>query len=200
MVEEQKKENLTKIGAILFAAAGPVEIKKLAAFLKLKESECLEFLKMLQTVYKNSLLGVDLLINSGQALLATDKFQAETVAKFIGKEIREDISSGALEVLSIVAYRGPVSRLEIDEIRGVNSSGILRNLAIRGLIERKENPNDNRSYLYEVSFDFLKNLGIDSVTKLPDYQKLSQKEIFNIVKKEDNQELLDVKNNNKNDD
>ena len=85
------------------------------------------------------------------------------------------LSSVALEVLAIIAYRGPITRSEIEEIRGANSSFILRNLAIRGLIERKENPLNNRSYIYEVSLDLIKSLGLKKITMLPNFEELSQR-------------------------
>ena len=194
MTEAEKKELTAKIGALLFAAAEPVTVEKLAKFLKLEESICFELLEELKKKYLEANLGVDVLIDQKKAALAADKFQSETIAKFIGREIREEISPSALEVLSIVAYRGPVSRLAIDEIRGVNSGAILRSLAIRGLVERKENPDDSRSFLYQTSFDFLKNLGLDSVAALPDYQRLSQKEIF--VKKEEAEDRTTNEKNN----
>jgi segregation and condensation protein B len=79
-----------------------------------------------------------------------------------------------LEVISIVAYRGPITRSEIEAIRGVNSSYTVRSLMLRGLMERIENPNDSRGYLYKISFDFLKKLGIDSVERLPEFETLSK--------------------------
>jgi len=78
-------------------------------------------------------------------------------------------------VLSIVAYRGPITRAEIEAIRGVNCSFTLRALLIRGLLDRTENIKDNRRYLYNISFDFLKKLGMDSVEKLPDWETLNKK-------------------------
>jgi len=79
-----------------------------------------------------------------------------------------------LEVLSIVAYRGPISRMDVEAIRGVNCSFTLRSLLMRGLLERIDNPADNRSYLYKISFDFLKKMGVESVEKLPDFENLSK--------------------------
>jgi len=70
----------------------------------------------------------------------------------------------------LIAYLGPISRAQIDYFRGVNSSFILRNLLMRGLIERVSESAD-RSYSYQISFDLLKHLGISKIEDLPDYLK-----------------------------
>jgi segregation and condensation protein B len=88
--------------------------------------------------------------------------------------MQEGLSKAALEVLSIIAYKGPISRAEIESIRGVNCSFTLRSLMMKGLLERIDNPKDGRGYLYKISFEFMKKLGIENIDKLPDYQELSQ--------------------------
>ena len=89
-------------------------------------------------------------------------------------------------MLAIVAYRGPISRAEIDYIRGVNCGFLLRNLSLRGLVDRKENPLDNRSFIYEASLDFLKSLGVGRLEELPDYAILKKRgqEVFSEMEKE----------------
>ena len=79
-----------------------------------------------------------------------------------------------METLSIILYQGPISRSDIDYIRGVNSQFILRNLLIRGLIERIDNPNDARSFLYKVSINLLANLGINKIEELPEYEQVKK--------------------------
>ena len=85
-----------------------------------------------------------------------------------------------METLSIVLYRGPVRKSEIDYIRGVNSATILRNLLVRGLVERKTDENNQRSFFYLPTFELLSYLGISELKELPEYEQ-TQKEI------EDNQ-------------
>jgi segregation and condensation protein B len=103
----------------------------------------------------------------------------------VKSELQDSLSNAAMEVVSIVAYRGPVSKTEIEAIRGVNCAYTLRNLLLRGLIERSDNPNDSRGYVYSISFDFLKKLGIEDVKKLPEYGILSVDERINsIISKE----------------
>ena len=100
---------------------------------------------------------------------------SELVDKFLKADVEGELSRAASEVVSVIAYRGPISRAEIEEIRGVNCSFTLRHLMIRGLIERINKPDDARAYLYKISFDFLKTLGVERVEDLPKYEELREK-------------------------
>jgi segregation and condensation protein B len=82
----------------------------------------------------------------------------------------KDLGKAGLETLSIVLYQGPLSRSEIDYIRGVNSQFIMRNLLIRGLVEKVDNPVDRRSFLYKPTLALLGYLGVSTVTDVPDYE------------------------------
>jgi segregation and condensation protein B len=77
-----------------------------------------------------------------------------------------------LETLTIIAYRGPVTRAELEQIRGVNCSIILRNLAMRGLITTASDK-QTMQVTYSITFDFLKFLGLQQQSELPDYEKLN---------------------------
>ena len=83
-----------------------------------------------------------------------------------------DLGKAGSETLAVVLYRGPVSRADIDYIRGVNCAFILRNLQVRGLVQRISNPKNARSFLYEATPDLLKHLGVTEITSLPDYQAM----------------------------
>jgi segregation and condensation protein B len=93
----------------------------------------------------------------------------ETLRK---NELKADIGKAGAETLAIILYQGPISRAEIDRVRGVNSSFILRNLLIRGLIERGHNKGRN-SYEFSASTNLLNHLGINSRTELPDFSQVA---------------------------
>jgi len=76
-----------------------------------------------------------------------------------------------LETLSVIAYNGPIARSTVDYLRGVNSGYIMRNLLVRGLINRRPDPERPYIFLYDVSFDFLKHLGLSKKEELPEYDK-----------------------------
>lgn len=96
-------------------------------------------------------------------------------------ELKRDIGKAGAETLSIVLYRGPITRSEIDFVRGVNSSFILRNLMVRGLVMREPNPKDQRALQYSASPELLMHLGVARREDLPDYQTI-QNELDRIEK------------------
>jgi segregation and condensation protein B len=73
--------------------------------------------------------------------------------------------------LSIISYAGPITRADIEYIRGVNSSFTVRSLLMRGLIEREVDPKRANAYIYSASFDLLRHLGLSNNEDLPEYQK-----------------------------
>jgi len=101
------------------------------------------------------------------------------VAQLVEQVRRDENSQGigraGLEVLAAIVYRGPLTRAEIDFIRGVNSSQILRTLTMRGLIRRVANPKDERSYLYEVTTELLATMGATHPRDMPDFDTVREK-------------------------
>ncbi|MDR3558067.1 MAG: SMC-Scp complex subunit ScpB [Candidatus Pacebacteria bacterium] len=172
-----------KIEAILFWKAEPVSIKKLASLLstddaKISEDEVKAALIELE---KNLVgRGVTLVQTDEDVMLGTAKELSPLIEQLTKDELSRDLGKAGLETLSIVLYQGPISRADIDYIRGVNSQFILRALLIRGLVERVENPADARSYLYKTTLDLLSHLGISKVTDLPEYEAVRKDiEAFN---------------------
>jgi segregation and condensation protein B len=117
--------------------------------------------------------------------LGTHPDLSELMLSIRKEELSRDIGKAGLETLSIILYKGEVARSEIDYIRGVNSSFILRNLLIRGLVERFTNPSDSRSYLYKPTFQLMSFLGITKIEDLPKYEEVEEQlEVF-IQQKDD---------------
>ena len=90
------------------------------------------------------------------------------IEKLTKEELVKDLAVRS-ETLSIIIYQGPLSRAEIDYIRGVQSNFILRNLMIRGLVEKIPNPKDQRSFLYKPTFEFLSYLGVTKIEEMPQF-------------------------------
>lgn len=163
------------IESLLFTSGEPIKITKLAKIC-VEHEECIEeAISSLSADYINNKSGLSLVRIKDTVQLVTKAENAKFIAEMMKSEIQENLSQASLEVLSVIAYRGPISRAEIEEIRGVNCSFTLRALAIRGLIEKIDNIEDTRRYLYNISFDFLKKIGIESVEKLPDWEILNKK-------------------------
>ncbi len=164
--------NLTSIlESLLFTFGHPIGFKKLAEVIEIPEKELENALNALANDYENNNRGFRLVFSDNKVQLVTASESGEAVKKLIKSDFDEDLSQAALETLAIIAYRGPVSRVVIENLRGVNCSFILQSLAIRGLIEKKNNPEDGRSYIYKVTFNFLKHIGLSRIEDLPEFKK-----------------------------
>ncbi len=171
----QQEKLKSAIESLLFISDEPIAIGKLAKLCDVDVEDVDSVLLSLESDYGAQTRGLAIIKIKDLIQLTTKADNAEIVSKMLKSEIQENLSQAALEVLAIVAYRGPISRAEIESIRGVNCSFTLRALSIRGLIDRMENIKDSRRYLYNISFDFLKKMGVESVEKLPDWDNLSKK-------------------------
>jgi segregation and condensation protein B len=161
------------VESILFSIGEPISIERLAKTVGKDRDSIKNIVQELEKDYETGNRGLRILIKNEEIQLASAPENSFYIEKLIKDELQEELTPASLETLAIVAYKGPLTRAEIEEIRGVNSSFILRNLLIRGLVERKGHPEDTRAYIYEISFNFLRKLGLKSVEELPDYKKLT---------------------------
>lgn len=160
--------------SMLFVSGEPIAVGKLSKLLGCEERTIEEMLDILEKEYLEKKGGFAILRTDGSVQLATNPDCAEYVRKLAKGEMSRNLSQSVMETLSIIAYRGPVSRGDVEAIRGVNSSFALRHLLMRGLVDRYESEEDSRIYLYKPAFAFLKSLGIRSLSDLPDYDSLSK--------------------------
>lgn len=160
-----------KIEAVLFFKNEPVSEVWLARFLACPRETISQGLDKLQE--RLSPTALSLVRQSGQVQLVSSPAMASLIETLNQEELNRDLSRPALETLAIVAYEGPVSRADIDHIRGVNSSFILRSLLIRGLIEKQEK--SGRTWVYEPSLQLWQFLGVSGREELPDFTQLSEK-------------------------
>lgn len=168
---------LAALEALLFVSGEPLAEKRLRELLDLDEQALEHSLTELQARYADdSMSGLMLIRHEGAAELATKPSESRLVEAFTKSFLQEHLSKPALEVLAIVAYRGPITRAAIEAIRGVNCSFTLRNLLLRGLIGREENPLDTREYVYTATIALLEKLGIQDQTALPDFATLARDE------------------------
>lgn len=160
----------SQIESLLFIFGHPIGFKKLAEAIEIPEKELGDALNALANDYEKNNRGFRLVFSDNKVQLVTAPESEEAVKKLIKSDFEEDLSQAALETLAIIAYRGPISRAVIEDLRGVNCSFILQSLAIRGLIEKKSNPEDGRSFIYKVTFDFLKHIGLNRIEDLPAFK------------------------------
>ncbi len=166
---EKNTDLSASIEALLFVHGESLEIKKIAQILNESESSIKTALENLNEILKDR--GLTLIFSGNRVQLATKPEFAPFLENFIKNEFEENLTPAALETLSLVAYLGPISRPRIDYIRGVNSAYTIRNLMMRGLIEKVLDAKAGNSFLYQASFDLLKYLGISRSEDLPEFEK-----------------------------
>ena len=159
----------TKLEAILFAVAKPLAKAQLKKQLDLSEEVLEEALLDLKTRWNTPTSGVHLLEHEEKVQMITNPDMADDVALFLKKEASGPLTRPALETLAVIAYRGPVTKPEIEQVRGVNCSMILRNLMIRGLIDEQQDL-QRLQPVYRVTELFLKELGLHQVSELSDFE------------------------------
>lgn len=168
----------TKIESLLFVSLKPLSSQKIAELLKADKKEVEALLEELKNDLNVGEHGIRLMQIDRKYELSTAPENGQIIRQYLQDEQTGELTRPALETLTIVAYRGPVSKADLDVIRGVNCALILRNLMIKGLIESYEDKEKMTNY-YQVTFDFLKYLGLSEARDLPDYDKLNQDENLN---------------------
>lgn len=161
------------IEALLFVLGEPVSMKRLMSISGASLDDIKKALDELEQALEET--GIRLVFGEETVGLVTAPETSKIVSEVMKEEFSGDVSKAALEALAIIVYQGPLSRSDIDYIRGVNSTFTLRNLLVRGLVERVPNPVDARSYLYKPSIDLLKYFGISRVEEVPEYTTFREK-------------------------
>ena len=154
---EMNEELKNIIECFLFISAKPVTLKRISETLELKEEELVKLLEELRDEYENRKSGIKIREISGGWEFSTREEYGEFIKKFLKKEITFTLSPPALETLSIIAYKQPIIKQEVDRVRGVDASGAFSTLLKRKLIKvsgRKKTP--GRPLLYSTTQDFLR--------------------------------------------
>lgn len=159
-------ELVVLVESLLFVAPEPVKLSNLADALDETPERIEEALAdMLAT---QALRGVRIQRQNSRIQLVTAPESAAAIERFLGLELTTKLSPAAMETLAIIAYRQPVTRAQIDELRGVASDGVLRTLVHRGLVEPGERLEQaGRPFQFRTTFDFLQHFGLQSLEDLP---------------------------------
>lgn len=177
----------SKIESLLFITTRPLSVNKIAELVEGDKSEVKAELEKLFEEYNLPGKGINLQRIENEFQMVTNVDNSQMISEFLKEEITGELTPASLETLTVVAYRGPITRAELELIRGVNCSIILRNLMIRGLIEEIEDKK-NMVEKYQITFDFLKHLGLTEASQLPEYQHLNSAEALEqlLKQKQDN--------------
>lgn len=153
--------------AYLFHTGEAHPTKKLAGVFGVSVAEVESALSELDAALAGR--GIMLVRNGDEVMLATRPEAGELILSVRKQELSDPLSKAALETLALVLYRNGATKPEIDFIRGVNSQSMLRNLLVRGLVEKVPNEDDRRITKYRATFDTLRHLGVGDVSELPDF-------------------------------
>jgi len=165
-----------QVEGLLFVADGPVSVGRLAEALEVTPTQVEQALMHLEETYTTRGLRLQRAAQSVQLVTAPE--MAARIERFLGLETRVRLSQAALETLSIVAYRQPITRPEVDAIRGVNSDSALRTLVSLGLIEAIGRATTvGHPILYGTTFEFLQYFGLSSLDELPPLEEVHSAEL-----------------------
>ena len=161
-------------------------LKDISSILEINEDETKKLIKELYNELNQDTRGIELEYFGERFKLTTKREHSKYFEKLVQNEQNNKLSDAALEVLSIIAYSGPITRVNIDKIRGVSSAYIVRKLVLKNLIEECGKSEDiGRPTLYKVTNQFLNYFGLTSIKELP--------KIKEIEKKEENDNLFETK-------
>ncbi len=172
------EQNLgAKIEALLFVSPRALSVKKLKELTFATGEEISTALDALATTYAARSSGLRLQRNGEEAQMVNAPAASQVVSDFLKAEAVSELTRPQLETLTILAYRGPLTKAELEHIRGVNVSLIIRNLLLRGLIEElAATPYGPR---YQVTFALLGHLGIARREELPEFAELANDPLIN---------------------
>ncbi len=161
-----------QLEALLFIAGRPITLESLALKLQIPQEEVEKTLEELAKEYETQQRGFDIIRLGNEAQLSTSPEYAKVVEDFLKEEVQSELTRPSLEVLTILSYRGPMTKADLENIRGINCSLILRNLLMKGLVVSHTHQGVEK---YQVSFEFLKILGLSDLKQLPEYEELNKK-------------------------
>ena len=164
----RKSDIKSAIESMLFVSGEPLALRELSNNLELKEKNVEEILSEMANEYEDKSRGIRLISINGAYQLVTKSENSEFVQKLLKKNKKHSLSQASIESLAIIAYKQPITRIDIDEIRGVKSESAIARLIERGLIKdigRLEVP--GRPILYGTTDEFLRQFGLKTIKELP---------------------------------
>ncbi len=166
------------VEALLFISPEPLPVDKIASFLDEKDKKSIRrTLQDLSKDYEERCAGINIIEIAGGFQMCSSPSHAAFIKKFQEKRKKRVLSGASLEVLSIIAYKQPISRGEIEILRGINSEGVIHSLLERRLIQisgRKDVP--GKPYLYKTTRYFLEHFALRSLSDLPKIEELHKPE------------------------
>lgn len=173
----RKAQIKSAIESMLFVSGEPLALRDIAHNLELKEKNVEEIVKEMMAEYEDENRGIRLISINNSYQLVTKSENSDYLQRMLKKNKRYSLSQASIESLAIIAYKQPITRIDIDEIRGVKSESAIQKLVERGLIKdvgRLEVP--GRPILYGTTDEFLRQFGLETLKELPSLDLYSDEE------------------------
>lgn len=177
--------------SLLFVSGEPIKLKDLALMIEGSEDFTKDILMELMLKYEDEERGIRLISINNEYQLVTKPKNSNYVQKLLKTNIRQSLSQAALETLAIVSYRQPITRIDIDDIRGVKSDSAVLTLVDKGLIKECGRMDvAGRPILYATTEEFLKNFGLNTLGDMPSLENLLEGMTKDVLIDQDNTEEL----------
>lgn len=176
-------------GILFVSGDDGLTLEQIMNILEVDKENLIKIIENLNKTYNNDNRGLKLEYFGEKLKIVTKKEHSAYYKRLIGEETKEPLSPSALETLAIIAYNEPVTRIMVDEIRGVNSAHLIRKLVFRNFIHevgRSDLP--GRPILYGVTNQFLDYFGLKTTKDLPEInfeEEIEEKDLFNTKYKEE---------------
>ena len=171
-----KNELISVIESLLFVSGEALSLKEIANILKISSNYAKELLELLSSEYEKSNRGIKLININNSFQLVTKPQNSDYIQELIKGNTRQTLTQASLEALAIVAYKQPITRIDIDEIRGVKSDSAVQNLLEKGLIKERGRMNvPGRPILYITTEEFLRQFGLEELEDMPNLEEIIDK-------------------------
>jgi segregation and condensation protein B len=158
------------VESVLFVADEPITIAQLAEILQSKRSFVKKAVRLLADEYRER--GLRIQYEGERVQMVTAPGTAPYVERLLGLQLSGKLSVASLETLAIIAYQQPITRPQIESVRGVNCQGVLKNLLARGLVEETDRLDTvGRPIVYGTTFEFLQYFGLENLAQLPELEE-----------------------------
>ena len=164
-------------GLLFVVGDDGLDLEKISRILEISKDETKDLIRQLQTDYQSEERGIRIDFLGDKLKLTTKKEHNKYYQKLLTTEDNNNLSQAALETLAIIAYNQPITRVKVDELRGISNNHIIRKLVAKGLIKESGRSNmPGRPILYETTSEFLDYFGLSSIDELPDMRDFLEEE------------------------
>lgn len=164
-------------GLLFVVGDDGLDLDEISRVLEISKDDVKELIKELQNDYQSSDRGIRIDFLGDKLKLTTKKEHNIYYQKLLTTEDNNNLSQAALETLAIIAYNQPITRVKVDELRGISNNHIIRKLVAKGLIKEGGRSNmPGRPILYETTSEFLDYFGLSSIDELPDMRDFLEEE------------------------